>query len=214
MSKSKNVGTCLLCKENIDHRFIVKHITQCLGKEELDKTTTTQKDKVYLIKVFSEKYFWLYVEVNGSATLEQFDSFLREIWLECCGHMSQFNINGHSYSSDGEMSKTIQRVVEVGTEFDYEYDFGTTTELEGKVISVRPGKLLKEPVRLLARNHLPENILCKTCQKTADVICSVCYDFYCNKCKKKHKSCEGEEFMLPVVNSPRMGMCGYAGPDE
>lgn len=213
MLKSKNVGTCLLCKENIDHRSIIKHLSQCLANEEPHKASTSQKEKISLIKIFSGKYFWLYVEINGSASLDELDSFLREIWLECCGHMSQFNIDGEGYSSDGEMNKSIQHVIDVGTEFDYEYDFGTTTELEGKVISVRPGKL-KKPVRLLARNHLPEGILCKTCQKNADVICSVCYDFCCNKCKKKHKRCEGEEFMLPVVNSPRMGMCGYAGPDE
>lgn len=212
MSKSKNVGTCLLCKKNIDHRSMIKHLSQCLANEGPQKEPTSQKDKIYLIKVFSGKYFWLYIETNGSASLDQLDSFLRETWLECCGHMSQFNIDGDGYSSDGEMNKSIQRVVDVGTEFHYEYDFGTTTELEGTVISTRHGKL-KKPVRLLARNHLPEGILCKTCQKNAEVICSVCYGFCCNKCKKKHKGCEGEDYMLPVVNSPRMGVCGYTGRD-
>ena len=165
-----------------------------------------------MIKVFAGKSFWLYLEINGSSNLEKLDSFLRDTWLECCGHMSQFDINGESYSSDGEMRKIIHRVFDVGTTFDYEYDFGSTTKLEGKIISTRPGKQLKE-IRLLARNNLPEEIQCSTCQKHPEVICSVCYDFCCKKCQKKHDSCEGEEFMLPVVNSPRMGVCGYSGPD-
>jgi hypothetical protein len=214
MSKSKNLGTCFLCNETIDHRSIVKHINQCLEKSELNNVSSsqTEKDKVFLMKVFSMKSFWLYVETNGSATLEQLDLFLRDTWLECCGHMSEFSIGGSRYSSDTKMKQTIQSLLDVGTEFDYEYDFGSTTELSGKVISIRNGKL-KKPIRLLARNHLPEDIYCSTCKKNAEVICSVCYEFCCNKCQKEHDNCEGEEFMLPVVNSPRMGVCGYTGQD-
>jgi hypothetical protein len=33
--------------------------------------------------------------------------------------------------------------------------------------------------------------------------------FFCDKCGKKHKS--HDEMFLPVVNSPRMGVCGYTG---
>lgn len=176
------------------------------------KTNPLKKEKIFLIKVFAGKSFWLYIEINGSATLDHLDSFLRETWLECCGHMSQFDIDGKGYSSDGEMHKTINKVLEVGTQFDYEYDFGTTTQLAGKVILVRSGKL-KKGTRLIARNDLPEDISCTTCSNKPDVICSVCYDFCCKKCKKKHNACDGEEFMLPVINSPRMGMCGYTGEE-
>jgi len=52
------------------------------------------------------------------------------------------------------MCKIISRFLDVGTEFDYEYDFGSTTYLRGKVISVRPGKL-EGNIRLVTRNHLP-----------------------------------------------------------
>jgi hypothetical protein len=33
--------------------------------------------------------------------------------------------------------------------------------------------------------------------------------FFCAKCSEEHE--DGEEMMLPVVNSPRMGECGYDG---
>ena len=34
--------------------------------------------------------------------------------------------------------------------------------------------------------------------------------FLCEVHTEKHDC--GEEALLPVVNSPRMGMCGYTGP--
>ena len=41
----------------------------------------------------------------------------------------------------------------------------------------------------------------------------------CKKCAEKHEHGKGEEpvdegTFLPVVNSPRMGMCGYTGDDR
>lgn len=207
---TSNNGKCLLCKQQVPSRGILKHLGKCLEKEP--PTRTSRKEKVFLIKVYSGKLFWLYVEVNGSSALEKLDAFLRKTWLECCGHMSEFVIDGKEYRSDGGMEKLIHRVFDEGTEFDYTYDFGSTTELQGKVISIRPGKLAK-PIRLLARNNLPEEVKCTTCQQSAEVVCSICYDFCYPKCKKKHDSCESEDFMLPVVNSPRMGVYGYTGQD-
>lgn len=207
---TSNNGTCLLCKQEVPSRSILKHLGKCLEKEP--QANALGKEKVFLIKVYSGKLFWLYIEIDGSSTLEKLDAFLRKTWLECCGHMSEFIINGKEYASNGGMEKLINRVFDVGTEFDYAYDFGSTTELNGKTISTRPGKLPKS-IRLLARNNLPEEVKCTTCQKPAKVVCSICYDFCCQKCKKKHDSCEDEDFMLPVVNSPRMGVCGYTGQD-
>jgi hypothetical protein len=210
MTTSRNSGVCLLCKQDVEHRFIVRHIKKCMEKSVA--RINSEKEKTFLFKVSDGKLFWLYLEINGSSMLDELDSFLRETWLECCGHMSAFNIKGKDYSSDGEMDRVIHRLFDVGTEFDYEYDFGSTTWLEGKVIATRPGKL-QDGISLLARNHLPEIIQCSICEKHPIVICSVCYDFFCNKCKKKHKKCGGDEYMLPVVNSPRMGVCGYTGSD-
>ncbi len=205
-----NHGTCMLCKQDVQYRSIVKHLNKCLEQEV--PRNVASKEKIFLIKIYSGKLFWLFIEINGSSTLEKLDHFLRKTWLECCGHMSEFNINGEDYSCDGGMSRLIHKILKVDTEFAYTYDFGSSTELKGKVISVRSGKLPKN-LRLLARNILPEEVKCTTCQKLPEVICSICYNFCCRKCMQEHNSCEGEEFMLPVVNSPRMGICGYTGQD-
>jgi hypothetical protein len=39
-----------------------------------------------------------------------------------------------------------------------------------------------------------------------------CDEFYCDKCLTKHEC--GDEMSLPVVNSPRMGVCGYCGEGD
>ena len=205
-----NTGTCFLCKDGVSHRTVTKHVEKCLKNDA--SYQQAEKERIFLIKVYCGKEFWLYIEINGSAELEDLDQYLRNIWLECCHHMSQFKINDQRYSSNDGMNKVIHRTLKVDTKFDYEYDFGSTTWLEGKVISSRPGQL-KNSIRLVARNHLPADIICETCDQKPDVICTECGEFICEKCKEDHDSCEGEDFMLPVVNSPRMGVCGYCGPD-
>ena len=50
---------------------------------------------------------------------------------------------------------------------------------------------------------------CKLCGKKAELICAECYYdeeiFLCESCEDKH----GGHGVLGIVNSPRMGVCGY-----
>ncbi|GCF08007.1 hypothetical protein KDI_15710 [Dictyobacter arantiisoli] len=140
--------------------------------------------------------------------------------MECCGHLSRFEIHGTSYSSyidsefgDKSMRVQVGKILEVGDQFVHEYDFGTTTELRLKVLAEREGVLQKKAVELLAHN-IPPVIPCDICGKPATQICSQCiYEgggWLCELCAPQHEC--GEEMLLPVVNSPRVGMCGYDGP--
>ena len=67
------------------------------------------------------------------------DRFLRDTWLECCGHLSAFEIGGIRYAVDagldnegdmGEKSMRMQldKVFSPGQSSSYEYDYGTTIE--------------------------------------------------------------------------------------
>jgi hypothetical protein len=38
------------------------------------------------------------VEMKARSTLEELDDFLRGEWLECCGHLSDFEIGGTTYT--------------------------------------------------------------------------------------------------------------------
>jgi hypothetical protein len=172
--------------------------------------------------------YWMHLEVVADARLKALDSFLREVWLECCGHLSAFTIEGVSYNSsldkeslfysgfrDKSMNYKISSVLRVGTRFIHEYDFGTTTELALRVVSERIGEPINNPVHIMARND-PPKIACEVCGKAATQVCTQCIwdgkGWLCDKCASEHKC--GEEMLLPVVNSPRVGMCGYTGDGE
>ncbi len=38
------------------------------------------------------------------------------------------------------------------------------------------------------------------------------WEDYCDKCIEAHEC--GEDYVMPIVNSPRTGVCGYVGPFE
>jgi len=151
------------------------------------------------------------------------DDFLRAAWLECCGHLSQFDIRGQNYTENPELDRewgwdnrsnrvALERVVEIGEEFDYEYDFGTTTPLKLKVLDERQGKAKsKKDIRILARNFKPD-FRCRKCSQPATL--AYVFDYpallFCEKHAFKHEP-EGEG-LLPLTNSPRWGDCGYTGP--
>lgn len=168
---------------------------------------------------YNPKY-WLHIEIPAKATLKDLDRFLRDIWLECCGHLSSFDIMGTTFISevmepgDRSLNATLEKVIAPSMAFEYIYDFGTSTELLLTVMSARVGNMKGKDAKIMARNDPPE-ILCEICGKPATVVCSQCvYEgsgWLCEQCGKKHEC--GEDMFLPVVNSPRVGMCDYTGGD-
>tara|TARA_R110002033_G_scaffold50615_5_gene97728 strand:+ start:4566 stop:5357 length:792 start_codon:yes stop_codon:yes gene_type:complete len=117
------------------------------------------------------------------------------------------------------MSRKAKAVFEEKLTLEYQYDFGSTTALEITAMSEYPIKAYQKIV-LLSRNE-PLGIMCSSCGKNpATQICTVCcYEEeaqFCDNCAKKHaKKCDDfdEYAAMPVVNSPRMGVCGYEGGD-
>jgi hypothetical protein len=173
--------------------------------------------------------YWLEIEMRSEATLDSLDRFLRHIWVECCGHLSQFSAGDVDYVSAGSdsgftspfggrtersMSTRLRDVLRAsdGTIL-YEYDFGSTTRLKLAVKGERTGRIGRQAVRLLARNT-PLVWPCGECGEPAAFVCSYCRDdashpFLCAKHAKRHP-CERGEGLMPIVNSPRTGVCGYA----
>jgi len=118
-------------------------------------------------------------------------------------------------AEDRSLDVPLEKVLKVGQKFTYEYDFGSTTELNLRVLSERDGVVREgeedDPVTILAIN-VPPVILCKVCGKPATKVAGGYYNVeenaYCNKCARRS---EDADMMLPVVNSPRVGVCGYTG---
>ena len=223
MKKTKqSEGKCLICGNVFSKRAMSGHLEKCIQKIE----TPMGKGRLWEGEIFhirvegrDSPQYWLNIEASAKATLKDIDKFLREIWLECCGHLSAFTIGEVSYSSHPDrysnergMNIALWKVLEMGLKFHHEYDFGTTTDLTLKVVSGRSGKI-KGKVCLLARNEAP-SINCSLCGKPASDVCTECIwedngAWLCEDCAEKHEC--GEDMLLPVVNSPRVGMCGYTG---
>ena len=91
-------------------------------------------------------------------------------------------------------------------------DFGSTTYLKLKVVAESYDILKGSNIKVIARNDQPQ-ITCSCCDKFATKICTECLwtgeEWLCDDCAKNHKC--SEEMFLPVVNSPRTGICGYTG---
>ena len=172
--------------------------------------------------------YWLVLEASPTATWDDLDAILRHIWVECCGHLSCFEHAGTTFASDidgaGEwasdprsMAERLADTLTAGSSFGYEYDFGTTTALVGRVLDLVPGARRGAVIEVLARNEPPVHP-CAGCGRRATTLCAMCYEgagdpcWYCDACSGDHRC--GTDYLLPVVNSPRVGLCGYTGPAE
>lgn len=225
MTKQQSKGKCSLCGGAFSKAAITKHLKSCKRKQSVSEKTSAsrspRKTKDFHL-VIEGRYlpgYWMHLDIPASATLEVLDSFLRQTWLECCGHMSAFTIEGKRYSSwpmeefdEKGMNITLGGIVGPGMKFYHEYDFGTPTELTLRVVSEGEGEMKGKTIRVLARNN-PPSITCDLCGTIATQVCTQCVwsgeGWLCDECASGHEC--GEEMLLPVVNSPRVGMCGYAG---
>lgn len=230
MTKQLSKGTCYLCHGEFSKGTMSKHLEACQRRahnaqaEAVSRNPGRKTKKFHLVVEGRDlPMYWMHLEVSTGATLADLDQFLRASWLECCGHLSAFEIDMQRYSSDaGRYSdwKTdehsvrvrLDKVLSPGRKFFHEYDFGTTTELSLKVLVEEDREAQGKPIQVLAWNT-PPLIPCGVCGKPATEVCSQCvYDeqgWLCEACTQAHEC--GEDMLLPVVNSPRVGMCGYTG---
>ena len=224
--KPQSRGKCLYCGQEAAKGGMPKHLATCTARAQVIQSPETRKQPVetlWHIRI-QDAYatdFWLDLEMRGSATLDKLDQYLRAIWLECCGHLSKFTVGSWSGYDVGKARKADD-VFRKETVLDHLYDFGTTSETKIKVVGSRTGSATsKHPIALMARNNMPEAI-CQQCENPATYLCIEClYEgsdedgnaFLCDEHAENHPHTEyGEPILL--VNSPRLGMCGYTGPAD
>ena len=216
-------GECTICGKELGKRALTRHLQAHIASGEGEpKGKGHVVTMVHLlVDTRHGSEYWMHVMARGDATLANLDSFLREEWLECCDHMSQFKVGGRAYTSqpdfatwgEGDMDVALADVLGVGQEFTHEYDFGSTTTLRLRVMGTWQGIPGTLPIKMLARNEPPERP-CIVCGRPADIVCVACYEgphgtVLCDACAEGH-DCD-EDYRLPVVNSPRCGVCGYTG---
>ena len=94
----KSEGLCKYCNKIVFAQAMTRHLLSCTEREKFLNKENIQdmRDKVFLIQAKNGPFF-IYFEVNATAQLKEVDSFLRDVWLECCGHLSSFKIDGINY---------------------------------------------------------------------------------------------------------------------
>ena len=222
MAQSKQTrGKCVFCQREMTRGGLVRHLEACPQRKEAiaaaDQKRGRRETLYHLVvrDAWSGSY-WLHLEINGSAILEELDDYLREIWLECCGHLSMFSVGGWG-TPEIAMARRVLTVLRPGTELTHIYDFGTESVTLIKSVGVRKGKpLTTHPIYLMARNN-PLEASCSQCDQPATWFCTECWDeddghpFFCDEHSEEH---EHYDYLMPWVNSPRVGLCGYTGPAE
>ena len=214
-SRMRSKGSCWICDREFAKSSMTRHVGSCR-----EKHGGPQPWLHLVVEGAHARMYWMHLEAKLSARLSDLDGFLRLQWLECCGHLSSFRIGQTDYESHHEsgwsdalsMKYALRDVLAPGTSFRHVYDFGSSTELTIKVVSERPGPRDRDPIRIVALNQ-PPAFKCSYCDTTAVTICSECdcngIGQLCEACSANHEC--GSEMYLPMVNSPRAGVCGYTG---
>lgn len=216
-------GTCAFCGFETTKGSMSKHLATCsrrLAQAAAEPSSKQPSQTLYYLRVQDacDHNFWLDLEVQGAASLKQIDAYLRAIWLECCGHLSEFTAGGWGGTRVAK-TRRVADVFENNPAVTHIYDFGTSSETQIKLISQREGvPLTKHPIVLLARNKMPEAV-CITCGQAATHLCMECQiedETAGTLCPQHARTHPHKNYGKPIalVNSPRLGMCGYTGPAE
>ncbi len=231
MPRKMSKGTCNLCGGTFAKNTMTRHLSSCPKITDVSRvapsgrSTKPVKGFHLLVEGRYTPEYWMHLRVPAGMMLNKLDDFLRATWLECCGHLSAFRIDGRSYSvspmgefNDKSMKVALGEILQPELNFYHEYDFGSTTELALRVLAEEENKAPGKGIKVLARNTPPE-FSCMNCQSPATQLCVECSwawegagegeGLLCEKCTGEHEC--GEETFLPLVNSPRVGICGYEG---
>ncbi len=212
-------GACAYCGREMTRGGLSRHLAGCkergaaIAAADAGKGESGPQVHLQVQDAWGGDY-WLHLEMQGSAPLGELDHYLRAIWLECCGHMSRFSVGGWG-GEEFDMDEKAADVLQPGVELTHIYDFGTDSQTLIRVVAVRQGKpLTRHPITLMARNA-PPAVACQDCGEPATRLCLECpYDeqpgTLCAAHARKHR--HRELGKLPLLNSPRSGMCGYDGP--
>jgi hypothetical protein len=222
-------GTCYYCNKEFSKAGILKHMKSCKAMSEameLDKNSSKANINKFVLEILSKynKDYWIYISIDANAALKDLDQFLRDIWLECCGHLSMFRIDGKNYESEvddrsifgrvkNDMNVKLKDVVAVNYKMQYEYDFGSTTYLEIKVLDKLRCSNKGKKIEIIGRNNEVQ-LNCSYCEELAAYYDYENESYLCDNCYENHNEDDGMIEEIGYVNSPRAGVCGYQGSEE
>lgn len=166
-------GKCDFCNKEFAKGGMSTHLRRCKERSTTQIEDNMQPDSVDIsISATWWPEYWMIVNVPMNATLADLDHYIRGIWFDPSDHLSSFRIGGREYAAnpyggmedvDGADSADtkIRSVLRPGMEFEYMYDFGTTSYVKLRAGSPRRGTEGKGIIEL-ARNN-PPDIPCSKC---------------------------------------------------
>ncbi|NOW91451.1 hypothetical protein BCD91_003474 [Clostridium beijerinckii] len=162
-------GRCYYCNKELTERTIKRHAKSCsvMKKSIEEKMNYTKGVREQFIISMKDKYnpslYCIYVSIDAKLQLQHLDKFIRDIWVECCGHLSAFYIDEEIYHDNSdeqyEMNFYLKDVLNVNKKFEYEYDFGSTTYLTLEVVDIIQVPNEFSQVEVIARNNPEEGKL-------------------------------------------------------
>lgn len=98
MLKRSFKGTCALCGASVDKRRSAVHCGTCASAHDVAASPDADLVTLRITAVGASEY-WLDAETDAGAALSKLDAFLRDIWVDCCGHLSMFSVPPFRYTS-------------------------------------------------------------------------------------------------------------------
>ena len=106
MARQTSKGTCTFCRGEFSKSAMTRHLETCEQRASTEAKAGSRR-KAQNIRTFhfvvegrDLPLYWMHLDVTASTTLATLDRFLRDSWLECCGHLSAFEIGGIRYAVD------------------------------------------------------------------------------------------------------------------
>ena len=86
--KTASSGKCIFCNKSFTKTGITKHLDTHLAEKTIDE----QPGKSIHVKIEANPKwgalpYFINLWIDGNASMGDIDIFLRQIWLECCGHI-------------------------------------------------------------------------------------------------------------------------------
>lgn len=157
-------GQCHVCGGEIRADDAAAHVQACFMGQVRSRYRVRDMDESYarsqpiMLWVRSQELrHWMMLVVQPTTSLRQLDQFLRNQWLECCGHMSHFEIGDVQYSAcvpgpgdppmfdaalaepnEQHMVHTVEETIASSQRFHHEFDYGDTTCLNLEHVGVIP----------------------------------------------------------------------------
>ncbi len=122
MPRRTSKGICNLCGGDFTKTTITRHLKSCSKMTDVTQAASSGrrtgpvKGFHLLVEGRYAPEYWMHLRVPAGMKLKKLDDFLRATWLECCGHLSAFRIDGRSYAviamggfNDRNMNHAMER---------------------------------------------------------------------------------------------------------